>query len=190
MYNSSSTSVKPAEGFALLVVIGMVAVASVAIGGLMTAVSVPNETFSNNSARILLSHKARMSSELILRDISENENSIESFALVETSGGASALSEWQQRCKKLMPFELQILMEEEGLDDVRSVGPVNSEGAKVTGYVRRLFYSDQNADGKDDDGNVGYLIASCATLEEKASIDLVQVANTAGIWRLVRSDKN
>ena len=91
--------VNQADGFALLVVIGMVAVASVAIGGLMTAVSVPNETFSNNSARILLSHKARMSSELILRDISENENSIESFALVETSGGASALSEWQQRCK-------------------------------------------------------------------------------------------
>ena len=79
-------------------------------------------------------------------------------------------------------------MNEAGLSDVYAVSPSDVSAAVVSSYVRRLFYSDRDGNHRDDDGNVGYLVIGGSRRGDIAAVQVLQVANTSGIWRLVRSD--
>ena len=81
-------------------------------------------------------------------------------------------------------------MNEASLSDVYAINPTEVSAALVSGFVRRMFYSDQDNNSRDDDGNVGYLIIGCARRGDTASVQIIQAANTSGIWRLVRADAN
>ena len=96
MYMSSSTRVKPREGFALLLALAFVAIMSMSLGALMTVISIPNKTFTTNSSRLLSTHEARMSAELLLKNIADNELVFQSLNLIQSSNASSALAEWNE----------------------------------------------------------------------------------------------
>ena len=190
MYMSSSTRVKPREGFALLMALAFVAVMSMSLGALMTVISIPNKTFTTNSSRLLSTHEARMSAELLLKNIADNELVFQSLNLIQSANASSALAEWNDYCSSLTTAELRDVMNEAGLADVYAINPSEVSAAVVSGFVRRMFYSDLDNNSRDDDGNVGYLIIGCARRGDTASVQIIQAANTSGIWRLVRADAN
>ena len=190
MYMSSSTRVKPRDGFALLLALAFVAIMSMSLGALMTVISIPNKTFTTNSSRLLSTHEARMSAELLLKNIADNELVFQSLNLIQSSNASSALAEWNNHCSSLTSAELRDVMNEASLSDVYAINPTEVSAALVSGFVRRMFYSDQDNNSRDDDGNVGYLIIGCARRGDTASVQIIQAANTSGIWRLVRADAN
>ena len=190
MYTRSSTRVKPRDGFALLLALAFVAIMSLSIGALLTVISIPNKSYTTNSSRLVSKHEARMAAELLMKNIADNEAVIQSLNLIQSSAAADALAEWNSYCSKLTTAELRDMMNEAGLSDVYAISPTNVSAAVVSSYVRRMFYSDLDSDNRDDDGNVGYLVIGCARRGDIASVQVMQVANTSGIWRLVRSDAN
>ena len=71
---------------------------------------------------------------------------------------SSALAEWNIL---LFTDDCRIardVMNEAGLADVYAINPSEVSAAVVSGFVRRMFYSDLDNNSRDDDGNVGYLI--------------------------------
>lgn len=131
-----------------------------------------------------------MAAELLLKNIADNEAVIQSLNLIQSSAAADALAEWNSHCSQPTTAELRTMMNEAGLSDVYAISPTNVSAAVVSSYVRRMFYSDLDSDNRDDDGNVGYLVIGCARRGDIASVQVMQVANTSGIWRLIRSDAN
>ena len=109
---SSSTRVKPREGFALLLALAFVAIMSMSLGALMTVISIPNKTFTTNSSRLLSTHEARMSAELLLKNIADNELVFQSLNLIQSSNASSALAEWNNHCSSLTSAELRDVMNE------------------------------------------------------------------------------
>ena len=188
MYISNSTRVKPREGFALLMALAFVAILTMSLGALMSVISIPNKSFTINSSRLISTHEARMAAELLVKNIADNESIFQSLSLIQSGNATEALSEWNNYCSKLTSAELRGVMNEAGLSDVYSVNPSDVSAAVVSSYVRRLFYSDLDGNNRDDDGNVGYLVIGCSRRGDIAAVQILQVANTSGIWRLVRSD--
>ena len=99
--------------------------------------------------------------------------------------GVQAVMMAKHYCSQFMPT-----YNEAGLADVYAINPSEVSAAVVSGFVRRMFYSDLDNNSRDDDGNVGYLIIGCARRGDTASVQIIQAANTSGIWRLVRADAN
>lgn len=161
---------------------------SMSLGALMSVISIPNKTFTTNSSRLLSTHEARMSAELLLKNIADNELVFQSLNLIQSANATAALAEWNDHCSSPTSPELRDMMNEASLSDVYAVNPSEVSAAVVSGYVRRMFYSDLDNNSRDDDGNVGYLIIGCARRGDTASIQVIQAANTSGIWRLVRAD--
>ena len=114
----------------------------------------------------------------------------QSLNLIQSANASSALAEWNNYCSSLTTAELRDVMNEAGLADVYAINPSSVSAATVSGFVRRMFYSDLDNNSRDDDGNVGYLIIGCARRGDTASVQIIQAANTSGIWRLVRADAN
>ena len=190
MYTSNSTRVKPREGFALLMALAFVVILTMSLGALISVISVPNKSFVTNSSRLLSKHEARMAAELLLKNIADNEAVFQSLNLIQSSNATDALAEWNNYCSQPTTAELREMMNEASLSDVYAINPTNVSAAVVSSYVRRMFYSDLDSNNRDDDGNVGYLVIGCARRGDIASVQMLQVANTSGIWRLVRSDAN
>lgn len=188
IYISSSTRVKPREGFALLMALAFVAILTMSLGALMSVISIPNKSFTTNSSRLISTHEARMAAELLIKNIADNEAVFQSLNLIQSGNATEALAEWNNYCSKLTSAELRTVMNEAGLSDVYAVSPSDVSAAVVSSYVRRLFYSDLDGNNRDDDGNVGYLVIGCSRRGDIAAVQVLQVANTSGIWRLVRSD--
>ena len=188
IYISSSTRVKPREGFALLMALAFVAILTMSLGALMSVISIPNKSFTTNSSRLISTHEARMAAELLIKNIADNEVVFQSLNLIQSGNATEALAEWNGYCSKLTSAELRTVMNEAGLSDVYAVNPSDVSAAVVSSYVRRLFYSDLDGNNRDDDGNVGYLVIGCSRRGDIAAVQVLQVANTSGIWRLVRSD--
>lgn len=188
IYISSSTRVKPREGFALLMALAFVAILTMSLGALMSVISIPNKSFITNSSRLISTHEARMAAELLIKNIADNEAVFQSLNLIQSGNATEALAEWNGYCSKLTSAELRKVMNEAGLSDVYAVSPSDVSAAVVSSYVRRLFYSDLDGNNRDDDGNVGYLVIGCSRRGDIAAVQVLQVANTSGIWRLVRSD--
>lgn len=131
-----------------------------------------------------------MAAELLLKNIADNEAVFQSLNLIQSSNATAALAEWNNYCSQPTTAELREMMNEASLSDVYAINPTNVSAAVVSSYVRRMFYSDLDSNNRDDDGNVGYLVIGCARRGDIASVQMLQVANTSGIWRLVRSDAN
>ena len=81
------------------------------------------------------------------------------------------------------------MLDDAGYNQIAAVGPVTVNQAQVTTLVLPQFFTDADTDGIDDDGNVGYLIASCSRRNQHTTAQVIEVVNTKGIWRLVRSDQ-
>ncbi|MAK17332.1 MAG: hypothetical protein CMN41_01660 [SAR116 cluster bacterium] len=154
----------------------------------MSVISIPNKSFTTNSSRLISTHEARMAAELLIKNIADNEAVFQSLNLIQSGNATEALAEWNNYCSKLTSAELRTVMNEAGLSDVYAVSPSDVSAAVVSSYVRRLFYSDLDGNNRDDDGNVGYLVIGCSRRGDIAAVQVLQVANTSGIWRLVRSD--
>ena len=190
MYTSNSTRVKPREGFALLMALAFVVILTMSLGALISVISIPNKSFVTNSSRLLSKHEARMAAELLLKNIADNEAVFQSLNLIQSGNATEALAEWNNYCSQPTTAELREMMNEASLSDVYAINPTNVSAAVVSSYVRRMFYSDLDSNNRDDDGNVGYLVIGCARRGDVASVQMLQVANTSGVWRLVRSDVN
>lgn len=181
---------KPREGFALLMALAFVAILTMSLGALISVISIPNKSFVTNSSRLMSKQEARMAAELLLKNIADNEAVFQSLNLIQSSNATGALSEWNNYCSQPTTAEIRTMMNEAGLSDVYAINPTDVSAAVVSSYVRRMFYSDADSNNRDDDGNVGYLIIGCARRGDIASVQILQMANTSGIWRLVRSDSN
>ena len=81
------------------------------------------------------------------------------------------------------------MIDDAGYNQLLGVGPVTVNGARVSSYVLPQFFTDLDQDGLDDDGNTGYLIIGCSRRRDFATAQVMEVVNTKGIWRLVRSDQ-
>ena len=87
-----------------------------------------------------------MSAELLLKNIADNELVFQSLNLIQSSNASSALAEWNNHCSSLTSAELRDVMNEASLADVYAINPTEVSAAMVSGFVRRMFYSDQDND--------------------------------------------
>ena len=133
--------------------------------------------------------EARMASEVMLKSISDNASFVSSIMTMDNASNSDAKDEWEAHCQNLFNGELRGVLDDAGYSQIRAVGPVSANQAEVTTLLLPQFFTDANNDGLDDDGNVGYLIASCSRRNQNTTAQVMEVVNTKGIWRLVRSDQ-
>ena len=133
--------------------------------------------------------EARMASEIMLKSISDNASFVSSIMRMDNSSNSDAKDEWEANCQNLFNGELRAILDDAGYNQIRAVGPVRVNDAEVTTLLLPQFFTDSDNNGLDDDGNVGYLIASCSRRNESTTAQVMEVVNTKGIWRLVRSDQ-
>lgn len=108
---------------------------------------------------------------------------------LDNSSNSAAKTEWESHCQKLFNGELLNVITDAGYSEFRAVGPVRVNDAQVTSFVLPQFFTDLDNDGIDDDGNTGYLVIGCARRNDYSTAQVMEVVNTKGIWRLVRSDQ-
>ena len=108
---------------------------------------------------------------------------------MDNSSNSDAKDEWETHCQNLFNGELRVLLDDAGYNQIRATGPVKVNDADVTTLILPQFFTDADGNGLDDDGNVGYLIASCARRRDHTAAQVLEVVNTNNIWRLVRSDQ-
>ena len=125
----------------------------------------------------------------MLKNISDNASFVSDLLSLDDANASTAKEEYDDFCRTLLSGKLLIDFESDGLSEIKVTNPTLVNNTVVTSYVKRQFFSDNDGDNLDDDGNVGYLVVGCARRQQGATAQVMEIVNTKGIWRLVRSDQ-
>ena len=167
----------------------MVSIIGISTAAMFNVLGPQTKSSIKETSKLRSGFEARMSSEIILKSISDNQSFVSSLMTLDNASNSLALSEWTTHCQPLFSGEIRAVFDDAGTDTLRASGPVTVNNAQVTTFVLPQFFTDANQDGIDDDGNTGYLIAGCARRNKFTTAQVMEVVNTKGIWRLVRSDQ-
>ena len=178
-----------AEGFAMVMVLAMVSIIGLSTAAMFSVLKPQTETSTKATSKIKTSFEARMASEVMLKNISDNASFVSNLLSLDDANASTAKEEYDGFCRTLLSGKLLIDFENDGLSEIKVTNPTLVNKSVITSYVKRQFYSDNNGDNLDDDGNVGYLVVGCARRQQGATAQVMEIVNTKGIWRLVRSDQ-
>lgn len=180
---------KMADGFAMVMVLAMVTIIGISTAAMFNVLEPQVKSSVQSTSKVKSSFEARMASEMMLKNISDNASFVSILTALDSPDGANAKAEYDGYCRTLLAGSLLIDFEIDGLDEIKVVKPVQVNGATVTGFVKQQFFSDLDNNLIDDDGNVGYLVVGCSRRQTFATAQVMEIVNTKGIWRLVRSDQ-
>jgi len=180
---------KKSEGFAIVMALAMVSIIGISTAAMFNILGPQTKSTAKDISKLKSGFEARMASEIMLKSISDNASFVSSIMRMDNSSNSDAKVEWETHCQNLFNGELRGVLDDAGYNQIRAVGPVSVNQAQVTTLLLPQFFTDADNDGLDDDGNVGYLIASCSRRNQNTTAQVMEVVNTKGIWRLVRSDQ-
>ena len=180
---------KREDGFAMVMALAMVSIIGLSTAAMFNILGPQTKSTVRDVSKLKSGFEARMASEILMKSISDNTSFVSSIMSLDNASNSAVKSEWDTHCQNLFNGELRTTITDAGYSEFRGVGPVRVNGAQVTSYVLPQFFTDQNNDGIDDDGNTGYLIVGCARRNDFSTAQVMEVVNTKGIWRLVRSDQ-
>ena len=178
-----------ADGFAMVMVLAMVTIIGLSTAAMFSVLKPQTESSTKATSKIKTSFEARMASEVMLKNISDNASFVSTLLSLDDANASSAKAEYDGFCRTLLSGELLLDFEIDGLSEIKVTNPTMVNNAVITSYVKQQFFSDNNGDNLDDDGNVGYLVVGCARRQQGTTAQVMEIVNTKGIWRLVRSDQ-
>lgn len=169
--------------------LAMVSIIGISTAAMFNVLGPQTKKTVRDVSKLKSGFEARMSSEILMKSISDNTSFVSSIMALDNSSNSAAKTEWESHCQKLFNGELLNVITDAGYSEFRAVGPVRVNDAQVTSFVLPQFFTDLDNDGIDDDGNTGYLVVGCARRNDYSTAQVMEVVNTKGIWRLVRSDQ-
>ena len=178
-----------AEGFAMVMVLAMVSIIGLSTAAMFSVLQPQTETSTKATSKIKTSFEARMASEVMLKNISDNASFVSTLLSLDDANASEAKQEYDGFCRTLLSGKLLIDFEGDNLSEIKVTNPTLVNKSVITSYVKRQFFSDKDGDNLDDDGNVGYLVVGCARRQQGTTAQVMEIVNTKGIWRLVRSDQ-
>ena len=180
---------KKSDGFAMVMALAMVSIIGISTAAMFNILGPQTKSTAKDISKLKSGFEARMASEIMLKSISDNASFVSSIMRMDNSSNSDAKVEWETHCQNLFNGESRGVLDDAGYNQIRAVGPVRVNQAQVTTLLLPQFFTDADNNGLDDDGNVGYLIASCSRRNQNTTAQVMEVVNTKGIWRLVRSDQ-
>ena len=98
------------------------------------------------TSKIKTSFEARMASEVMLKNISDNASFVSDLLSLDDANASTAKEEYDDFCRTLLSGKLLIDFESDGLSEIKVTNPTLVNNTVVTSYVKRQFFSDNDGD--------------------------------------------